>query len=60
MTMAMAWGLTSGTIMTLVFIPCAYSILEDWFQLVDNIKAKFTKDEHSHEEISLKEVTTNE
>lgn len=60
MTMAMAWGLTSGTIMTLVFIPCAYAILEDWFQLVDNIKAKFTKDEHSHEEISLKEVTTNE
>jgi multidrug efflux pump subunit AcrB len=30
MTLAMAWGLTSGTILTLVWIPCAYAILEDW------------------------------
>jgi len=30
MTMAMAWGLTSGTILTLVWVPCAYAILEDW------------------------------
>lgn len=29
MTMAMAWGLTSGTILTLVWVPCAYAILED-------------------------------
>ena len=30
MTMAMAWGLTTGTIFTLIFIPPAYAILEDW------------------------------
>lgn len=29
MTLAMAWGLTSGTILTLIWIPCAYGILED-------------------------------
>ena len=30
MTMAMAWGLTTGTLLTLVFIPPAYAIIEDW------------------------------
>jgi predicted RND superfamily exporter protein len=29
-TLAMAWGLTSGTLLTLVFIPPAYAIIEDW------------------------------
>jgi len=28
-TLAMAWGLTSGTILTLVWVPCAYAIIED-------------------------------
>ena len=30
MTLAMAWGLTTGTILTLVWVPCAVGILEDW------------------------------
>ena len=30
MTMAMAWGLTSGTVLTLIWVPCAYAILEDF------------------------------
>ncbi len=66
MTMAMAWGLTSGTVMTLVFIPAAYAILEDWFILLDNIKKKvFKSDENdessdSHPEINLNKVQTNE
>lgn len=30
MTLAMAWGLTSGTILTLIWVPCAYAILEDF------------------------------
>lgn len=34
MTMAMAWGLTSGTILTLIWVPCAYAILEDWNDLM--------------------------
>ncbi|MEZ4752625.1 MAG: efflux RND transporter permease subunit [Bdellovibrionota bacterium] len=29
MTLAMAWGLTSGTLLTLLWIPCAYAISED-------------------------------
>lgn len=29
MTLAMAWGLTSGTILTLMWVPCAYAIVED-------------------------------
>jgi len=29
MTLAMAWGLTTGTILTLIWIPCGYAIIED-------------------------------
>lgn len=29
MTLAMAWGLTSGTVLTLIWIPCFYAITED-------------------------------
>jgi multidrug efflux pump subunit AcrB len=36
-TLAMAWGLTSGTILTLVFIPPAYAILEDWMAFLARI-----------------------
>jgi multidrug efflux pump subunit AcrB len=28
--LAMAWGLTVGTLLTLIFIPPAYAIIEDW------------------------------
>jgi multidrug efflux pump subunit AcrB len=41
MTLAMAWGLTSGTILTLIWVPCAYGILEDWNKLVTKIVAKW-------------------
>jgi len=34
MTMAMAWGLTTGTIFTLVFVPPAVAIIEDWMTLL--------------------------
>jgi len=37
MTMAMAWGLTSGTIFTLIWIPCAYAILEDWNEFLKKV-----------------------
>lgn len=52
-TLAMAWGLTSGTILTLVFIPPAYSILEDWVNwlkkitIVDKFLTGIGKDEHN-------------
>lgn len=34
MTLAMAWGLTTGTILTLVWIPAGYAIIEDFMKLV--------------------------
>ena len=38
MTMAMAWGLTSGTILTLIWVPCAYAILEDYISLLSRVR----------------------
>ncbi len=40
-TLAMAWGLTSGTILTLIFIPPAYAIIEDWIAFIT--KNRFIK-----------------
>ena len=37
MTLAMAWGLTSGTVLTLVWVPAAYGILEDWIQFLERV-----------------------
>lgn len=45
MTLAMAWGLTSGTVLTLVWVPCAYAILEDWNAYLSKMVGKvFKKD----------------
>ena len=30
MTLSMMWGLASGTILTIIWVPCAYAILEDF------------------------------
>ena len=51
-TLAMAWGLTSGTILTLIFIPPAYAIVEDWvaflkrIKIVDRFLTGIGKEEH--------------
>ncbi len=45
MTLAMAWGLTSGTILTLVWVPCAYAILEDWTSFLNRKVLKRSKQE---------------
>jgi Cu/Ag efflux pump CusA len=37
MTMAMAWGLTTGTILTLIWIPAGYAILDDLIHLRNKI-----------------------
>lgn len=34
MTLALAWGLVSGTIVTLIWVPCGYAIIEDYMKLV--------------------------
>jgi multidrug efflux pump subunit AcrB len=47
MTLAMAWGLTSGTILTLIWVPCAYAILEDFSSwssgIINSLKRKNEK-----------------
>lgn len=48
MTMAMAWGLTSGTILTLVWVPCAYAILEDWTKFL----SRFSRKSQENEEVT--------
>lgn len=37
-TLAMAWGLTSGTFLTLIFIPPAYMISEEWVAYLLRLK----------------------
>jgi multidrug efflux pump subunit AcrB len=43
MTMALAWGLTSATLLTLVWIPSGYAILEDMFSFGKNATQKILK-----------------
>ncbi len=38
MAMSMAWGLTSGTILSILWVPCAYAILEDTSRLLSREK----------------------
>ena len=37
LTLAMAWGLTTGTILTLIWIPSGYMIIEDLMLVVRKI-----------------------
>lgn len=37
MTLAMAWGLTTGTILTLVWIPAGFAIIDDMMKLVQKV-----------------------
>ena len=59
MTMAMAWGLTSGTFLTLVFIPCAYAILEDIFHFTGRMKRKVLKTSTSSSKEDINEYPIN-
>lgn len=43
MTLAMAWGLTTGTILTLVWIPAGYAIIEDMMNFFQRLLAKKVK-----------------
>lgn len=47
MTLAMAWGLTTGTILTLVWIPAGYAIIEDLMKVVGRLPfiGKWTSDD---------------
>ncbi|MFW5887872.1 MAG: efflux RND transporter permease subunit, partial [Bacteriovoracia bacterium] len=40
MTLAMAWGLAGGTLLTLLWVPCAYAITEDITWFFNKIKEK--------------------
>jgi len=63
MTMAMAWGLTSGTILTLIWVPCAYAILEDFINFQKNIPIlKFFVQSHEDgiaDDITAEEIPVN-
>ena len=37
-TMAMAWGLTTGTILTLIWVPAGFGIIEDFMEKVSNTR----------------------
>ena len=50
MTLAMAWGLTSGTILTIVWVPCAYAILEDLTSFVQKLFSRFSSSEKAFQE----------
>lgn len=60
MTMAMAWGLTTGTILTLIWIPAGYAIIEDMMTAVNKIpyfrKQQALRDAEAREE-SLQEAS---
>jgi multidrug efflux pump subunit AcrB len=56
MTMSMAWGLTSGTLLTLIWIPAGYAILED----VTTFFAKFFSLEIADADEEEETTTLNE
>ena len=37
MTLAMAWGLSTGTLLTLIWVPCAYAITEDLLTIIKRL-----------------------
>ena len=43
LTLAMAWGLTTGTILTLIWIPSGYAIIEDMMNQVRKLIARFKR-----------------
>jgi multidrug efflux pump subunit AcrB len=49
MTLAMAWGLTSGTILTLLWVPCAYLIIEDWSAFTGRVLNKLFRRKNSEQ-----------
>lgn len=62
MTMAMAWGLTTGTILTLVWVPAGFGIIEDFGKLVNKIpylpnKFKSVPYEPTYEKVHGNEIT---
>ncbi|MDH5541837.1 MAG: efflux RND transporter permease subunit [Nitrospinota bacterium] len=40
MTLAMAWGLLFGTLLTLLVIPCGYAVIEDVIQFSNRVRGK--------------------
>jgi len=60
MTLAMAWGLTSGTILTLVWVPCAYAIIEDIQSVISRMfsrKKKTTSAKKDSGPLGMSEVS---
>ena len=49
MTLAMAWGLTTGTILTLIWIPSGYAIIEDMLKISSKVPFIGNKMKKRHE-----------
>ncbi len=58
MTLAMAWGLTSGTILTLVWVPAFYAILEDISGFFDRLLGR-DKDGTTSSHNGIRELDRN-
>ncbi|MCK6594770.1 MAG: efflux RND transporter permease subunit [Bacteriovoracaceae bacterium] len=63
MTLAMAWGLTTGTILTLIWIPVGFGIIEDFGKFINRIpylpnKLKTTPYEPTYKSVK-QEVANN-
>jgi multidrug efflux pump subunit AcrB len=58
MTLAMAWGLTTGTILTLVWIPAGYAIIEDMLRWMNKIPYIAKRSQQSHNLVENGEVVS--
>lgn len=59
MTLALAWGLVSGTLLTLIWVPCGYAIINDLTQVPIYIHNRFAskRKKQSHSTHQTKGVT---
>ena len=60
MTLAMAWGLTSGTILTLIWVPAAYAIIEDITQFFDRLIGRTSSEDERHQTSQPKSTVIHE
>jgi multidrug efflux pump subunit AcrB len=58
LAMAMAWGLASGTILTLLWVPCAYAITEDLAGATGRLFGRPRRSEVAGEVVSAPEVAS--
>jgi multidrug efflux pump subunit AcrB len=58
MTLALAWGLVSATILSLIWVPCGYAILDDIKQLPARLWQRIKKDSKEFQHDISSEIQT--